>query len=343
MLDLIKIQAKVVPDVLEEMLKRYRILHEISVNEVIGRRLLAAKIGLTERVVRSEIEFLKNLNLLEVTSSGMSVTEYGSYALSELEDFVSSINGMDSLEKKLKDILKIKDVIVVSHNCDIDRNGIKFLAKAASNYFLKTLEDVKVLGVTGGSTMISFSKAVPQSKIENDLYVIPARGALGERLENQANNVASNLAKQLNAKYDLLHMTDTVNENLKDQILLDPNFANIMNKIDTIEYLVFGIGDAEIMATKRNSSEKQLELIKNKTAVAEAFGHYFNIDGDIVLETPTLGIKLEHYKKLNHCLAVAAGRKKSAAILAISKINKNLVLVIDESAAFGILELVEKN
>lgn len=341
MLDLIKIQAKVVPDILEEMLKRYRILHEINVNEVIGRRALATKLGLTERVVRSEIEFLKDLNLLETSSLGMSVTEYGSYALDELEDFVSSINGINSIENQLKSILKIKDVIVVPNNCDIDKGGIKILAKTASNYFLKTLDDVKVLGVTGGSTMVSFSKAVPQSKKENNLFVIPARGALGERLETQANNIAFKLAKQLNAKYDLLHMTDMINDNIKDQILIDPSFANILKSIEAIDYLVFGIGDAEIMANKRNSSQDQLTLIKDKAAVAEAFGHYFNINGEIVLETPTLGIKLEHYKKLNNCLAVAAGKKKSAAILAISKINKNLVLVIDESAATGILELIE--
>lgn len=341
MLDLIKIQAKVVPDILEEMLKRYRILHEICVNEVIGRRALATKLGLTERIVRSEIEFLKDLNLLETSSLGMSVTEYGSYALDELEEFVSNINGVKIIESKLKDILKIKEVIVVANNCDIDKSGVKILAKAASNYFLKTFEDAKVLGVTGGSTMAHFSKAVPQAKKESEIYVIPARGALGERLETQANNIASKLAKQLNAKYELLHMTDTINDNLKDQILLDPSFTDIIKKIKSIDYLVFGIGDAEIMATKRNSSAEQLTLIKTKAAVAEAFGHYFNIDGKIILETPTLGIKLDHYKKLNHCLAVAAGKKKAAAILAISKINKNLVLVIDESAAAGILELTE--
>ena len=52
--NLLKMQQKLIPQVLDMMTKRYSILRQIYLNETIGRRSLATELGLSERVVRSE-------------------------------------------------------------------------------------------------------------------------------------------------------------------------------------------------------------------------------------------------------------------------------------------------
>ena len=74
--------------------------------------------------------------------------------------------------------------------------------------------------------------------------------------------------------------------------------------------------------------------------MAESFGYYFNKDGEIVYEISTIGIDLQIFKNLNHIIAVAGGVEKAEAIIAISKLNPNLVLVTDEQTAKKIQEVL---
>lgn len=74
---LVQIQKRIVPDLIEEMQTRYDILHYVRLMQPIGRRTLATSLGLTERVLRREVDFLKQQDLLEVATQGMSLTDEG--------------------------------------------------------------------------------------------------------------------------------------------------------------------------------------------------------------------------------------------------------------------------
>jgi len=86
--------------------------------------------------------------------------------------------------------------------------------------------------------------------------------------------------------------------------------------------------------------QEEIDNILGKGAVAESFGYYFNKDGEIVHEISTIGIDLDIFKKLKHVIAVAGGVEKTEAIIAISKLNPNLVLVTDELTAKKIQEVL---
>ena len=66
---LIDIQKLLLPDLMEVMQKRYQILHYISIMQPVGRRSLALSLNLTERIVRSEVEFLNKQRLVDIHSS----------------------------------------------------------------------------------------------------------------------------------------------------------------------------------------------------------------------------------------------------------------------------------
>ena len=104
------------PQVIELMEKRYSILRQINLSQPIGRRSLANIVGLSERIVRTETEFLKEQNLIDVAISGMTITKEGIELLEMLEDTMNNLMGISTLQEKVKIKLGIKKVLLVSGN-----------------------------------------------------------------------------------------------------------------------------------------------------------------------------------------------------------------------------------
>ena len=108
MKNLLKIQQKLIPQVIELMERRYAILRQISLSEPIGRRTLSNILDISERVVRSETEFLKEQGLINVAVSGMTITEDGIKLIDELKDVIHDIMGLSTLQERVKNKLVLK-------------------------------------------------------------------------------------------------------------------------------------------------------------------------------------------------------------------------------------------
>ena len=88
------------------------------------------------------------------------------------------------------------------------------------------------------------------------------------------------------------------------------------------------------MAEKRGSSEEEKALLKEKGAVGEAFGYYFDGEGTIVHQIRTICIQPEHVKQSRHVLAIAGGVEKVEAIKAYFKnAARQTIFITDEAAA----------
>lgn len=337
---LLEVQRKIVPEALILLEKRYSILKEISLSGTIGRRMLATKMNISERIVRSEVDFLKTEGLLSIDATGMIITQLGAEILENLGEFISQIRGLSVMQDTLSRKMGINKVIIVPSSVEYNQDALKELGKEAAKYFLSTVKPKSVVGITGGYTMYEFSEQMQKREFP-DMTIVPARGGLGEVLEIQSNNIVANLAGKLMANYKLLHIPDNIDKDIMGYMCNDPQIKNVVDDIKRIDYLVFGIGNAEDMAKRRRTPKEQWEYIKSRGAVSESFGHYFDINGEIVNETGTVGIKLEQYKELKNIIGIAGGKNKAEAILSISKINKNLVLITDESAAYRMLDLLD--
>ncbi len=336
---LIHIQKKIVPEILEIMERRYFILKQISSNQPIGRRALANIVGFSERVVRSEIEFLKNQDLIEIHTSGMYINESGLETVDNLKEFMDEIMGIPQLEDYVRNKLGIKKVIIIAGNVEEETSIIKEMGKATYKYLMKIMQDHFIIGVTGGNTMFEFAECVQESKKNKEILVVPARGGLGKEVEIQANTIAAAIGKKLGGKYRLLHVPDNIGKDTLESLILEPEIKKTLDYIHNVDVLVFGIGRADDMAKRRKMAEDEFEYIRSKGAVAEAFGYYFNRDGEIVHETSTIGIDLGSFKATKNAIGIAGGTRKAEAIMAISKIKKDLILITDEGAANKILEL----
>lgn len=339
MKNLLNIQQKLIPQAIELMERRYSILRQISLSEPIGRRTLSNVLGISERIIRSETEFLKQQGLIDVQVSGMTINHEGWVLLDELKDIMNDIMGLSTLQEKLRDKLGIRKVILVPGSFDGNETLLRDVARYGAEYFLDILKDGNIVSITGGSTMLEFSNSIKTDKKYQNVNVVPARGSVGKDVETQSNNVVANVSKRLNSNYKLLHIPDELGEEAMKTITQEPEIKNTLEFIEKSDVLVFGIGRADEMASRRKLHEDKVEEIVSKGAVGEAFGYYFNKDGEIVYNLKTVGINLESFKEIKHPIAISAGTRKAEALVAISKINKNIVLITDEGCACELLQL----
>lgn len=339
--DFLKMQQKLIPQVLDIMTNRYTILKQIYLNGTIGRRSLANVLDMSERVVRSETEILKEQGLINVATSGMKVTEDGIELLENLSDIMDEIMGLSTLEDKLKKLLGIKKVILVPGDYEKNKSVLVDVSKSAADYFIKILQDDDVVSVTGGTTLLEFSKNIRDDKVFSDVMVVPARGSVGTNVETQSNNIVANISKSLHSKYELLNLPDKLCKESMDLLTQEPEIKKTLDLLHKSNIVVFGVGRADEMLVRRNTSEEKSEMILSKEAIGEAFGYYFNKDGKIVYKLNTIGIDLETVDEARDVITIFAGAKKAEAFLAISKIIKeNLVLVTDEVSGKRLLELI---
>ncbi len=341
MRDIITLQQKIAPELIELLERRYTILRHVSHSQPVGRRSLANSLKLGERIVRTELDFLKEQGLLESNMSGVKLTAEGEYLIHQLSDFVKHLRGIHEMETRLRERLGLGHVVVVPGNSDEDELVKKEMGRAAARYLLEVMRGGSIIAVTGGTTVGEVANAVPVSHYPHNVLVVPARGGLGEEVEIQANTIAAKIAKKLMASYRLLHVPDNIAEDAVKSLSKDPHIREITRTIKSADILIHGIGNAQELSVSRGDSPEETRQLIRAGAVGEAFGHYFARDGTIVKTIHSLGVRLSDLKHINHVIGVAGGRRKAGAILAVVSNRHETVLVTDEGAGRAILEQMD--
>ncbi|GIP34264.1 sugar-binding transcriptional regulator [Paenibacillus sp. J2TS4] len=336
---ILEIQKQLMPDMIELLKKRYTILHHIQVSRLVGRRTLASSLNMTERVLRGEVEFLKNQGLLEVESFGMRVSEAGQKLLEQLEPMIKELFGLSDMEKQIGDAFQLEKVIIVPGDSDLSPSTRKELGRAGASALRKMAQETGVIAVTGGSTMAEVANHLsPSTPLKGSLFV-PARGGLGESVELQANTIASIMAKKTGGNYRLLHVPDHLGEEAYQSLIQDPNIREIIDVIRDTRIVVHGIGEAIVMAKRRKLDTATIEQLMADGALAEAFGYYFDREGKVVHKMPTAGLRLEDLQNTK-VIAVAGGASKGESIASVLKFGQEHVLVTDEAAAREMLNYI---
>lgn len=308
MQEILELQRKIVPELVEVLEKRYNVLRTIFYNQPIGRRMLASELNLGERVVRNEIDLLKSQNLIEINTPGMTVTKDGQHILEGLKEFIHQIKGLNDIEKSIKSFLGLKDVVIVPGNVEENPATFKELGKAAANYIKNIIKDNDIIAITGGSTIKEVVEEFPKVNNFSNVLVIPARGGMGRKVESQANYLAASLANKVNGTYKLLHIPENISTEVIEGLLKEKQIKEVIENIHNADILIYGIGNAIHMAKKRGLSEEYISKLEGLGAIGEAFGCYFNKESQVVLENTPIGININDAKKINTHIAVAAGK-----------------------------------
>ncbi|WP_121611081.1 sugar-binding transcriptional regulator [Mesobacillus foraminis] len=337
--DLLDIQKRILPDLVEVMQKRYQILQYINAMQPVGRRNLSLSLGLTERVLRSEVEFLKSQNLIQMSVQGMSMTKEGKDILERLERVMRDITGISTLESRLKSEMGIARVVVVPGDSDVSPWVKNELGNACATSMKHCLSSENIIAVTGGTTMAAVAETLTPEFGEKNLLFVPARGGLGEDVNNQANTVCAIMADKTNSRHRVFYVPDQVSSEIYESFIKEPLIYEVLGLIKSASMVLHGIGDAITMAERRSTSPEDMEKIIRRNAVGEAFGYYFNEAGEIVHKVLTIGLQLDDLTEVDTIIAVAGGASKAKAIRAYMKqAPRSTILITDEGAAKNLVQ-----
>jgi central glycolytic genes regulator len=147
------------------------------------------------------------------------------------------------------------------------------------------------------------------------------------------------MANNTHSKHRVFYVPDQVSKEIYESLIKEPGIHEVLNLIKSASIVLHGIGDAITMAGRRKTSPDVMDKIQNGKAVAEAFGYYFNEEGDIVHKVSTIGLQLEDLAKIPSVIAVAGGSSKAKAIKAYMKqAPSSTVLITDEGVAKKLLK-----
>lgn len=332
-------ERKLMPEIDSLFQKRFRVLQAISTFGPIGRRALVEQLQMTERDIRNETTVLSEQQLISIQKKGMICTPKGYEVLEQLYELHRELSGIVAMEQQLTEMFGIARVIIVTGDAEQDMTVKQQLGKEAAQTLLQVANGKDQIAVTGGSSVAAMKEYLKANTVLGDANFIAARGGMGDEMSFQANTVVSKFAKRCGAKYRTLFLPEHLSEQAYEAMKDEPIIKEMIELYEQVNIVVHGIGAAQEMALRRNSTYEEQQLLEQKGAVAEAFGYYFNKDGDIVHHLRTIGIQLEHVNKAQHVIAIAAGRNKAAAIQAYFKnAVKQTILITDEQTANTILE-----
>ncbi|MDD4844181.1 MAG: sugar-binding domain-containing protein [Anaerotignum sp.] len=336
--DKLQLIRKIAPDLAEEMIKRYRVLKTVRLLQPCGRRMVVLALGMTERTVRSEIERFSVQKLVQVSKTGMMVTEEGIEVLDGLDKIFSVMTGLSDLEEKLAKLLGVKRVVIAQGDADRSERSRKEMGQLAMRYLLERTNEESCIAITGGTAMEDLVLAAPEMPKPTAKMIVPARGSIGRRMELQADTLAVKLAEKLQAEYRLLHLPDNLSETALEEMKKQPEILETIQEMDKANVLLLGVGNALDMAEKRRLDEDVKKYLAEQNAVAEACGYYFNRSGEVLYRTRSIAIDFNEIEKMNEIIVVAGGEKKAESILAVSRSIPGGVFVTDEGAALKMLQ-----
>lgn len=336
-------QSKLVPEMVEVLQERYRVLKYVKIAGPIGRRPLGEMAGLSERETRTMMELLREQDLINVEKQGTTITSEGNEVLEALEPTMDKWSGRIAIAKRLSELLGIRSVKVVAGDCDDNVSAKKLLGLAAADEFVTHITDGDIIAVTGGSSVASIPANIKKMNDVKDLLFIAARGGVGEEIGLQANVIAASFAQACGGKYSTFYYPESLSTEAHEAFSKEPSVLKMIRLYDEVDCVLHGIGDAQTMASLRGSSDEEKRLLEKSGAKGEAFGYYFNRTGKAVHRIRTIGIQTKQLEKVPLLISIAGGSSKTEAILSyMATAPKQTILITDEGAANEMISKLTK-
>ena len=327
------------PDALKIFRQRYLILEQISLHAPVGRRNVAIRLGLSERNIRTETEYLRKLGLIEIHNYGMVLTEKGESVVKDAAQIVDRLFNASQAEVKLAEKLEIDRTIIVAGDSDL-QGRVYDLAGEELNSALNLLLPLSdcIVTVMGGKTIAKVAKKLTPSLSENrKIKFVPGRGALGGRVNTESNAIVQEMARATGGSYESLFLPEQVPKDAYRSLLHDPEISEVLQDISRSDVVIHGIGLADEMARRRGYDPLALAKLRENKAVTECFGCFFDDEGHVVERIRQVGLQFETLTNVPHIIAVAMGARKAEAIQAYMRNAPHQTWLITDEAASNLI------
>lgn len=341
--DIFSLLMTLIPEMSEVMQERLRLIECLAQQQHrIGRLALADRLNISERTARNHIDTLRKQGVVDVNQAGVRLTMQGADLfddVSELIGYVSRPN-FTELELAIMDRLELQACHIVAGDADEDSRVLDRLGEQVQLVMDQRLPTGhNVVAVTGGSTLARIGQNFTADlSRQRDIYFVPSRGGVTGSVEIQSNSVCEMMAAHTDAHYIPLYIPETLQQETAEIILQDPAIAQVVSMSQQANCLLLSIGQAQLMAERRNLTADQQRYLFENGAVGEAFGVFYNQDGEIVLRRPRIGLQIEDVEQIPLVITIVGGASKADALQAFYKVSSSHgCLVCDEALAESVL------
>ena len=115
-----------------------------------------------------------------------------------------------------------------------------------------------------------------------------------------------------------------------------------MELLERADVILHGVGIATETMRKRNMDRATQQELTQRGAEGESFGAYYDLEGNCLMESSSVGVDLARLKRTCRMIAAAAGSSKARAILSVLRHTPHALLVTDQGAAERMLRILRE-
>jgi len=252
------------------------------------------------------------------------------------------------IEDALEQRYRVNQIVVVDTGQASDEEMAPALGASAATYLEVTLPAAEVIGISSWSeTLLTAVEAMHPLPKGTTQFVVQVLGGIGRSASQvYATRLTERLAQLSGARPVFLLGPGIVGTpNVRQTLLRDPHFVDVVSYFDRLSLLLTGIGSLTPSRLLRDSgnvvSEEDDDKLRSLGAVGDICLHFFDEDGRPVqtaLDARVLGISVEQLKKTPRILAVAGGARKFQAIRGALRGRWIDTLITDLGTAQRLLE-----
>ncbi|WHH57032.1 sugar-binding domain-containing protein [Petroclostridium sp. X23] len=253
---------------------------------------------------------------------------------------------LESMRRDLKDLLQLRDVVVVSVE---DSNRIfKELGKRAAEYLMECVCSNINVGIGWGKTLEEVAKNVVEMKHIREVTLMPLMG--GPVSSNDFSRLSNNLCERIASKFDngkvdyLYAPLFTKDEKSRETYIQSGGIKNVLEKMEDIQLALVGIGgDLKNSVTYDVAGDYEdfaFRLVEKGT-VGNICGRFYDLDGNLCtegVEGRTIAVTAQQLRAIPTVIAVGGGEHKIRSIIGGARQKLFNVLIVDNKTANSIIE-----
>ncbi|MCL2892184.1 sugar-binding transcriptional regulator [Brenneria tiliae] len=255
---------------------------------------------------------------------------------------VQPANMFMALESAIQKRYAIDQAIVVDVADTANLSQVKqAIGSAAAHYLQTSIRPDDLVGISSWSSTLRAMVDNLHPLGTKARGVIQLLGGVGPNGNVQATILTQTLANLLNCPAYLLP-AQSIERSVEDRtrLITSDEVSSVVAKFSDVSLALVGIGVLEPSQLLKNSGnyyhEEMLQLLARRGAVGDLCLHYYNAQGEPVLqdgEDPVIGMALPQLRRCPRVVALAGGVDKSAAIRGALTGNYIDVLITDRLTA----------
>ena len=255
----------------------------------------------------------------------------------------------ENLEKKLKDIFKLKHIFVVESFTN-DRNLISSnVSEGLSKYLNSIISNGDIIGVSWGETMTYMSEHLKPSMKKN-VKIVQLNGSVSSgNISTLSENTLINFVNNYDAMGYYLNVPSFVDtQEIAETLKKDSKIREVLDlaeKADTVIFSVGYISENSVLVRAGYFTKDDYVDLRNKGYVSDICSRYIKNDGSHdtgELYNRVIGISLESIKNKKNSIGVVIGNEKAKGTLAALQGGYINTLFTDEDTAQEIIDLYYK-